>query len=288
MTANISAPAARISRRGVLAGAGAVWAATGAATGARAQPKIAAPHVITPGKLVMSINPTLPPMQYVGDGGELKGMHVELGDALAKQLGLEPEYQRVEFAVMVPGLAAKRWDMINTGIYWTEERSKLMYMVPTERSSLGFAVARGNPLGVKSWEDLSGRKVAVEGGGIEERRSRDVDEMLKKAGKPGIEVLTFNNFAAAFQALRAGQADAVTVSDSTSMYMQQRGDFTRAVSGLFPQVVSIAFADKTLADGAVGALNELRRSGFYDSMLDRYGILKIEEPEFAIKGPGPG
>ena len=259
-----------------------------AATGARAAPKIAAPHVITPGKLVMAINPTLPPMQYVGDAGELKGMHVELGDAVAKSLGLEPDYQRVEFAVMVPGLAAKRWDMINTGIFWTEERSRLMYMVPTERSSLGFAVARGNPLGIARWEDLSGRKVAAELGGIEERRSRDVDEMLRKAGKPGIDVLTFNNTAAAFQALRAGQVDALTVGDSTSMYLQQRGDFTRAVSGLFPQIVTIAFADRTLAEGAVAALDDLRTSGTYDSLLDRYGILKVEEAAFAIKGPGPG
>ena len=79
----------------------------------------------------------------------------------------------------------------------------------------------------------------------------------------------------------------MTVGDSTSMYMQQRGDFTRAVSGLFPQSVSIAFADKTLAEAAAAALNDLRGTGFYDSLLDRYGILKIEEAAFAIKGPGP-
>ena len=100
-------------------------------------------------------------------------------------------------------------------------------------------------------------------------------------------MLTFNNFGAAFQALRAGQVDAATVSDSTAMFLQQRGDFTRAVSGLFPQIVTFAFADKTLADGAVAALNDLRRTGFYDALLDRYGILKIEEAAFAIRGPGP-
>lgn len=271
-----------LGRRALVAGAAAF-----SASSAHAEPKIASPHVVTPGKLVMSINPTLPPMQYVDDRGALKGMHVELGDAIAKFLGLEPEYQRVEFAVMVPGLAAKRWDMINTGIYWTEDRAKLMYMVPTERASLGFLVARGNPLGIKSWEDLSGRKVSVELGGIEEKRSRDVDDMLKKAGKPGIEVLTFNNFGAAFQALRAGQVDAATVSDSTAMFLQQRGDFTRAVSGLFPQTVTIAFADKTLADGAVEGLNDMRRTGVYDTLLDHYGILKNEDAVFAIKGPGP-
>src|SRR5437868_9453381 len=99
----------------------------------RAQPKLAPPNLIKAGTLVMSINPTLPPLQYVDDKGELKGMRVELANECCKRLGLAPEYIRTEFATMIPGLAAKRWDMINTGIFWTEERSKLMYMVPYEQ-----------------------------------------------------------------------------------------------------------------------------------------------------------
>jgi len=274
----------KLGRRAFSLGAAGLLTATGQA---RAEPKIDAGHLIKPGTLVMAINPTLPPVQYVDEKGELQGMHVELGNAVAKWLGLVAEYQRVEFAVMVPGLAAKRWDMINTGIYWSEERSKIMYMVPTERSALGFIVARDNPLKISKWEDLSGHRVSVELGGVEERRSRDVNEMLTKAGKPGIDVRIFNTFSDAFQALRAGQVDAVTVSDSTSMYLQQRGDFTRAISGMFPQLTTLAFADKTLAEGAVAALNDLRRSGYYDALLDRYGMLKIEETRFAIRGTGP-
>jgi polar amino acid transport system substrate-binding protein len=37
----------------------------------------------------------------------------------------------------------------------------------------------------------------------------------------------------------------------------------------------------------VGALNELKKDGYYDKLLDQYGVLKIEEPTFAINGPGP-
>ena len=48
-----------------------------------------------------------------------------------------------------------------------------------------------------------------------------------KGLKP-ITVMTFNNFAEAFQALRAGQSDAATSIDATAMFMQNRGDFTRA------------------------------------------------------------
>ena len=280
--------AASIDRRTLLAGAGALAAGTMLAPhGARAQAKVSPPNIIKAGTLVMSINPTLPPLQFVNDRGELQGMRVELGNEIARALGLAPEYVRIEFAAMVPGLAARRWDMINTGIFWTEERSKLMYMVPYERAAISFLVSKGNPLNINKWEDLAGRAVSVELGGIEERRTREVDEMLKKAGLKGIQIRTFNNFAESFQALRARQVDAATSIDATAMYWQERGDFTRAVAGLFPQIATFAFANKTLADAAVAVLNDLRKSGAYDALLDRYGVLKIEEPEFAIRGPGP-
>ena len=280
--------AASIDRRTLLAGAGALAAGTMLAPhGARAQAKLSLPNIIKAGTLVMSINPTLPPLQFVNDRGELQGMRVELGNEIAKALGLAPEYVRIEFAAMVPGLAARRWDMINTGIFWTEERSKLMYMVPYERAAISFLVSKGNPLNINKWEDLTGRAVSVELGGIEERRTREVDEMLKKAGLKGIQIRTFNNFAESFQALRARQVDAATSIDATAMYWQERGDFTRAVAGLFPQIATFAFANKILADAAVAALNDLRQSGAYDALLDRYGVLKIEEPDFAIRGPGP-
>ena len=277
-----------LDRRELLVGAGALALGIGAnPRRAHAQAKIAPPHIIKAGTLVMSINPTLPPLQFVNDKGELQGMRVELGNEIAKWLGLTPEYVRIEFAAMVPGLASKRWDMINTGIFWTEERSKLMYMVPYEQAAISFLVTKGNPLNITKWQDLAGRAVSVELGGIEERRTREVDEMLKKEGLKGLDIRTFNNFAESFQALRARQVDAATSIDATAMFWQGRGDFTRAVAGLFPQIATFAFADKTLALAVVDALNDLRKTGYYDALFDRYGVLKIEEPKFALKGPGP-
>src|SRR5712671_5938322 len=277
----------KTSRRSLLK-AGAAASALAAVPGAvQAQPKIAPPNIIKAGTLIMSINPTLPPLQYVDDKGELEGMRVELANECCKRLGLAPEYIRTEFATMIPGLAAKRWDMINTGIFWTEERSKLMYMVPNEQAAISFLAAKGNPLGLKTIDDLAGRKVSVELGGIEERRTREVSDIVTKKGLKPVTVMTFNNFAEAFQALKAGQSDAATSIDATAMFMQTRGDFTRAISGVFPQTACFAFANKPLADAVVGALNELKKDGFYDKLLDQYGVLKLDEPTFAIKGPGP-
>ena len=274
-------------RRSVLKAGVAASALAAAPTSLRAQPKIAPPNIIKAGTLIMSINPTLPPLQFVDDKGQLQGMRVELANECCKRLGLTPEYIRTEFSTMIPGLAAKRWDMINTGIFFTEERSKLMYMVPYEQAAISFLAAKGNPLNFKTIEDLAGRKISVELGGIEERRTREVAKILEQKGLKPPQVMTFNNFAESFQALRAGQSDAATSIDATAMYHQTRGDFTRAIAGVFPQTACFAFANKTLAQTVAGTLNDLRKDGFYDKLLDQYGVLKTDPP-FAISGPGPG
>ena len=276
----------KFNRRTLLTAGSAIALAAGLPGIARAQAKVAPPNLIKAGTLVMSINPTLPPLQFVDEKGQLQGMRVELANDLCKRLGLTPEYIRTEFATMVPGLAAKRFDMINTGIFFTEERSKLMYMVPYEKAAISFLAAKGNPLGLKTVDDLAGRRISVELGGIEERRTREVADMVAKKGLKPITVLTFNNFAEAFQALRAGQADAATSIDATAMFMQNRGDFTRAISGVFPQTACFAMANKTLALAIVDALNDAKKDGFYDKLLDQYGVLKVDAP-FAISGPGP-
>lgn len=47
---------------------------------------------------------------------------------------------------MIPGLQAGRWDLINTGIFWTEERAKMMPMINYESQAISISVSKGNPL----------------------------------------------------------------------------------------------------------------------------------------------
>src|SRR5262249_16563940 len=135
---------------------------------------------------------------------------------------------------------------------------------------------------------LAGWRLSAELGGIEERGAREIGEQLTQRGLRPLEVRTFDNFAAAFQALRAGQVDSAIALDATAMFQQQRGDFTRAISGLFGQTACLACRDRSLAEAVAGALNDLKRSGTYDELFDRYGVAKHPEPNFAIRGPGPG
>ena len=102
-------------------------------------------ELVKPGTLVMSTNPTLPPLQFVNAQGQLQGMRIELGNEIARRLCLTPEYIRIEFSAMIPGLAARRWDMINTGIFYTEERARMMQMIRYENNAVAISAARPSP-----------------------------------------------------------------------------------------------------------------------------------------------
>ena len=74
----------------------------------------------------------------------------------------------------------------------------------------------------------------MEIGGFEERKARELDEQLTDKGMKGMTIRTFENFAMAFQSLRAGQVEVALVVDSTGAEYQKRGDFDRVLHGLFP------------------------------------------------------
>lgn len=246
-------------------------------------PKVADSELVKPGTLIMSSNPTLPPLQFVDSSGELRGMRVELGTEIAKRLCLTPEYIRIEFSAMIPGLQAGRWDMINTGIFFTEERAKIMQMIPYEGQAISVSVNNGHAE-IKGKEDLAGMRVGVEIGGFEETKTRALDAELKAAGKEGLIIQTFDNFALAYQSLRAGQVEGVVSIDGVAKEYDSRGDFHRAVSGLYPAPVALAFKSPALADAVSAVLKEMKADGSLAKLFDSYGLPMLET-DFSVKGP---
>jgi polar amino acid transport system substrate-binding protein len=255
-----------------------------AAAQATCTPRVADSELIRPRTLVMSTNPTLPPLQFVNAQGQLQGMRIELGTEIARRLCLTPDYVRIEFSAMIPGLAARRWDMINTGIFFTEERARIMQMIRYENQAISFSAPRGNPRNIRRVEDLAGLTVGVEIGGFEERRTRELSDGLVARGLRPLTIRTFDNFAVAYQALRAGQVDAVTSIDGVAAEYDQRGEFPRVLHGLFPTPVSLAFRSRVLAEAVNTVLQEMTADGSLQALFDRYGASRYTDP-LVVVGP---
>lgn len=233
--------------------------------------------LVEAGKLTMSINATIPPVQYIDEQGNLVGLNRDLGDEIAKRLCLEPVYANVGFEVQIPGLASKRWDMINTGLYYTEERSKIMHLIPYRVNALALISKEGNPMGFTGPEDLAGHIVGVEIAGFEEKKLREINDEQVAKGLESMDIRVFNTYGDTFLALGAGQLDAVFAGDNTGAYYQKRGQFTIAATGLLPGTPS-AFAtqEAALAVAVVAALDEMMADGTYAKLMDDTGATKID------------
>ena len=61
--------------------------------------------LLNEGKLVVGLSPDYPPFETL-EGDELVGFEVELGKALAEELGLEYENKNLQFAAIIPAVVA--------------------------------------------------------------------------------------------------------------------------------------------------------------------------------------
>ena len=253
---------------------------------AQCAPKVPAASLVQPGKLLLAINPTLPPQQFVDEKGELQGLNVELGRELGKRLCVPTEFVRMDFPAMVPALRSGRFDGIDTGMFWTEERSKLMYMVPFAQQAIGvFGMASSN-LKLNSFDDLAGRVGAIEIGTYQERRAKEANEDMAKRGLKPVDLRTFTTATEATAALRAGQVEVVIiVEDAARAIARQRG-MQLLLTGFGGTDITFGFRDKAVAEAAVAAFTEIRADGTYDALFDKFGLAKLAGP-FAIRGPGP-
>ncbi len=237
-------------------------------------------QTIEPGVLTMSINATLPPRQYLDTSGNLQGLHPDLGNEIAKRLCLEPKYMNVGFEVQIPGLASKRWDMVNTGMYYNPDRAKIMRMVPYVVNALAIVVEGGNPMGISGYEDLAGQPVGTEISGFADNLIRTInDEQVAKGMEP-MSIQAFNTFGDAFAALGAGQVKAVFGPDATAAYLAERGAFDVGASGLNPGLPSsFGFDGETgeeLAEAVAAVLRDMVEDGTYNEMMSAYGATQIQ------------
>lgn len=235
-------------------------------------PKVGKADLVKAGTLTISTNATLPPMQYLDTSSKIVGMRVDLGNEIAKLLCLTPKFVNIPFDAQIPGVQSGRWDMIDTGMFYTPERAKTVKLVPYEVQGVSISVAKGNPEKITSEDGLSGKTIAVEAPGYEFDTLTALNKELKAAGKKQVTVRTFTTTADAYQALSAGQVEGVAIVEAVTSYYQKDGRFQTAVKGMNPAPLALGFGKQKPADAVAGALNTLRGNGYLTTLFKKYGV----------------
>jgi polar amino acid transport system substrate-binding protein len=266
-----------------------LFGAAGAAYAQSCEPKLGHPPLVRKGVMIAAINPTVAPIQYINEDGEIIGLDVDLGNAIAAKLCLKMQFQSTQFATMIPILKEGRIDLINSFMFYTPDRASQVLMIPYGASSAAIVVAKNNKDEIKGLEYFSGKAFATELGTVDYAEAKKVSDDLVKEGKPAIDVRTFGTYADVLQALKANQVAGAFIGVEQAAYYKKKGaDFFRvALGGLIPHAEALAFKDPVLAEAVAKVMNEMKADGSFDKIFAPYDHCVLPGPYKVTSGPLP-
>lgn len=116
-------------------------------------------RVLESGKFTVVGSGGYPPFNYMEDG-EVVGFDVEVGEEIARRLGVELNYATSDWDGLIEGLRSKRYDAILGSMAITNERLEVVnFSVPYYFS--GAQLFTRLDAGVASASEMSGKKIAV-------------------------------------------------------------------------------------------------------------------------------
>lgn len=211
------------------------------------------------GVLVMANGGAFPPFGYV-ENGTMVGFDIDLGNEVARRLGVQPKWEKIDFSGLIPALNSKRVDVLVTAMTWTAERAqRITFSSPYYNS--GIAGGAKPAANIVKAGDIAGKVVAVQIGSAGERFVRDLGTAK--------EVKTYNDFLLAFADVEAGRADVVVNTLPTVRYNAARRPSKLAVSETWDKRdvgINTRMDDTRLLEAVNAVLADLKREGFLDKL----------------------
>ena len=239
--------------------------------------QISVPAAITAaGKLEICSDISGPPLGYFDENGKAVGVEIDLGAEIAKRLGVTASWNNTQFDGIIPALQAKHCDVIMSQLFDKPARREVVDFVDYMKASESILVAKGNPQQIKSLDDLSGRKIAVENGTTIQGLIDEQNKKFAAAGKPPAQAIVYPKDSDALQALQFKQVDAYgTTLESASYFMTKAPDVFEVSGDPFAQmIVGAAFRkdDTALRDAFGAALAAMQKDGTYLAILKHWSL----------------
>ncbi|MFF4799990.1 ABC transporter substrate-binding protein [Streptomyces sp. NPDC001351] len=259
-----------------LAGCSGSSGGTDAGATKAASVKVPAGALVKGGQITYCSDISAPPLTYYDTAQKPVGAEIELGDALAAELGVRANWANTSFNGIIPALQAKQCDAIISQLYIKPEREKVVDFVPYMYASNTLVVAEKNAKAIKGADDLCGKKAAGQTGTTIVQYLTDQSGKCAAAGKPKIDIRQFTKDSDALQQLRLGLVDAYGTTLETAAYVLKQQPGTFGLVGEPFNRIKVGAAtrkdDTALHDALTQALAAVRKSGTYDAVLKKWNL----------------
>jgi lysine-arginine-ornithine-binding protein len=216
---------------------------------------------------------TYRPFNYIDAGGQLRGLDVDIVDALCSRIAASCSFVTIQNDGLLPALQEGKVDAVATGWSITAKRLKVIDFTDRYYTNYRrFLACPGSTVADTSPAAMKGRTIGTQGG----TASNDYLDAYYKDS----DLRLYKSMDDAYADLGAGRLDAVFASEATS-YDFMQGDAGKDCKFVgdrpvnekyFGAGVGIALrkADTDLRDKLNAALKQIIADGTYDAIVKRY------------------
>jgi polar amino acid transport system substrate-binding protein len=230
------------------------------------------------GTLKVAADATYAPNEFIApDGKTVIGMDPDLGKALGDVMGLKLQFQNVTFDSIIPGLAAKKYDLGMSSFTDTKERQKTVDFVTYFAAGTSFYTKTQGGSDISSLADVCGRKVAVEKGTTQADDVTAQNKKCKAAGKPAAALQVFPDQNGVNLALTSGRAEVAMADSPVALYqVKKTGGQLKLVGtpisyGRAPYGIAVP-KGTGMTKPLLDAMKVLIANGKYKAILAKWGI----------------
>ena len=166
--------------------------------------------------LTVGTDATFKPFEYKNNGN-YEGFDIELIQAVAKELGADKvEYVDTEFKGLIPGLLAKKYDVIVSAMYITDERKQIINFSDSYFPGGLSIMVKKDDNNINGVNDLKGKKVSVQVG---TKSAKYLEEKY-----PDVTLVKVETNNEMFLELETGKVDAVVTGlPAAKTYAKEKG-----------------------------------------------------------------
>jgi polar amino acid transport system substrate-binding protein len=245
--------------------------------------------VTADGPLTVGSDIAYAPVEFYKEGTrEAQGLDIDLCEAIAEEMGRDGcEFQNVTFDGLIPALKAERFDIIMSAMSDTAERQEEIDFVDYFTVGTSILVAKGNPEGIESLDDLCGKTIGIQRGTTQEEVANEQKAKCQADGSD-LTILAFDTDVDAQQALRAGRSVADMNDFPVAAYVAQQSEGDFEVVGeqieAGPYGIGLRKEDTELRDAIQEALKAVIEDGTYDEILEKWDVSKGALKTAAVNG----
>ncbi|WP_290773980.1 ABC transporter substrate-binding protein [Anaerofustis sp.] len=234
--------------------------------------------------LVVAIDNTYPPMEYVNKEGKTVGFDIELAKAIGKKMGREVEFINVGWDGIFAGLDSEKYDLVISSVGINKDRQEQLALSNPYLANQQVIISAKDGKQIKSVDELNGKTVAVQ-------VSTTSDATCQYYLSQGIEfdLRQFDGMTEAFVALEGGSVDCVVTDLVVGEYYVHNNSqkFIKTCDKLTNEPIAIAAkkSNQPLIEEINKILDELKEEGTISNISkDVFGKDLTQNIDTTIKG----